>query len=188
MSEKIVVCLDQSRLSRRVLPFAIDGVRRHGGKLILLHVCERNLAGVDIGMPGYPSLTPISAVVEEFSQRWNRMEAYLRKVASRIAAVGIDAQPVVLERSSTVAETIATYARANFADLIMMASHGRRGLKRILLGSVSLSVSDRSTVPVFVLEPLGPASTLPNSSPTIAPDNSSDPGVGPDPRIELDPA
>lgn len=54
-------------------------------------------------------------------------------------------------RSDLIAESIITCAKKNKCDLIVMASHGRKGLKRLLLGSETTHVLTHSQVPVMVL-------------------------------------
>jgi nucleotide-binding universal stress UspA family protein len=57
----------------------------------------------------------------------------------------------VLTHSDHVAESILAAARKHRCDLIVMASHGRRGLARLLLGSETQHVLTHSTVPVLIL-------------------------------------
>ncbi|HSH91010.1 MAG TPA: universal stress protein, partial [Ramlibacter sp.] len=57
----------------------------------------------------------------------------------------------VLARTTEVAEAIIDAARKHKCDLIVMASHGRRGIKRLLLGSETQHVLTHSSVPVLVL-------------------------------------
>ena len=53
--------------------------------------------------------------------------------------------------ASIVSDAIIAAARKSKVDLIVMASHGRRGLKRLLLGSETQQVLTHSSVPVLVL-------------------------------------
>jgi nucleotide-binding universal stress UspA family protein len=57
----------------------------------------------------------------------------------------------IISKSDLVAEAIMSAAKKQKCDLIVMASHGRKGLKRILLGSETQHVLTQSTVPVLVL-------------------------------------
>ena len=54
-------------------------------------------------------------------------------------------------KSDLIAETIMATAKRSKCDLIVMASHGRKGLKRLLLGSETQQVLTHSTIPVLVL-------------------------------------
>jgi nucleotide-binding universal stress UspA family protein len=53
--------------------------------------------------------------------------------------------------SDLVAEAIVSASKKHKCDLIIMASHGRKGIKRLLLGSETQHVLTHSTVPVLVL-------------------------------------
>ena len=57
----------------------------------------------------------------------------------------------VLAKSDLVAEAIIAAAKKHKCDLIVMASHGRKGLKRLLLGSETQHVLTHSHIPVLVL-------------------------------------
>ena len=54
-------------------------------------------------------------------------------------------------RSDLVAEAILNAAKKHKCDLVVMASHGRRGLKRLLLGSETQHVLTHGNIPVLVL-------------------------------------
>jgi nucleotide-binding universal stress UspA family protein len=57
----------------------------------------------------------------------------------------------VTARSDLVAEAILAAARKNRCDLVVMASHGRKGIKRLLLGSETQHVLTHGSIPVLVL-------------------------------------
>jgi nucleotide-binding universal stress UspA family protein len=71
-------------------------------------------------------------------------------VAEQARAAGVEAKAVVV-RSDLVADAVAAAAKKHKCDLIVMASHGRRGLKRLLLGSETQHVLTHGTIPVLVL-------------------------------------
>ena len=54
-------------------------------------------------------------------------------------------------KSDLIAESIIAAAKKHKADIVVMASHGRKGIKRILLGSEALAVLTHSEVPVLIL-------------------------------------
>jgi nucleotide-binding universal stress UspA family protein len=58
---------------------------------------------------------------------------------------------VVVVKSDLVAESIIAAAKKHKCDLVVMASHGRKGLKRLLLGSETQHVLTHSHIPVLVL-------------------------------------
>ncbi len=65
-------------------------------------------------------------------------------------AKGVETKALV-SRSDLVAEAVMAAAKKHKCDLIVMASHGRKGLKRILLGSETQQVLTHSSTPVLVL-------------------------------------
>jgi len=62
----------------------------------------------------------------------------------------VKVKPVTV-KSDLVSEAIISAAKRNKCDLIVMASHGRRGIKRLLLGSETQQVLTHSHIPVLVL-------------------------------------
>ena len=65
-------------------------------------------------------------------------------------AKGVKVKAQVM-KSDIISDAIIAAARKSKVDLIVMASHGRRGLKRLLLGSETQQVLTHSSVPVLVL-------------------------------------
>lgn len=69
--------------------------------------------------------------------------------ASRAQALGVESQGVIVEHGNPY-QAIVEAAAEHGCDLIAMASHGRRGMQAVLLGSVTLKVLTHSAVPVLV--------------------------------------
>lgn len=133
---KILVPLDGSALAESAIAKAMDLA---GGKstLMLLRAAEAHtLPGVD----------PTEAQVEVVREA----EEYLASVAARLKEQGIDS----VETSvwyGPAASAIVDAARLRKADLIVMSTHGRSGLGRLILGSVAESVLRGSTTPILLL-------------------------------------
>ena len=72
------------------------------------------------------------------------------EVGKAAEKAGVKAKAITV-RSNLVAEAILAAARKNKCDLVVMASHGRKGLKRLLLGSETQHVLTHGEVPVLVL-------------------------------------
>jgi nucleotide-binding universal stress UspA family protein len=77
---------------------------------------------------------------------------YMRGLADRLLT-GVNVQVAVLETNDRIAKSIVGYAADAGADLVAMATHGRHGLGRALLGSVSEQVVRESSVPVLLVGP-----------------------------------
>ena len=76
--------------------------------------------------------------------------AVVEKVTDAAQAEGIKAKGVTVSSDFT-AEAIINAAKKHKCDLIVMASHGRRGMKRLLMGSETMHVLTHSHIPVLVL-------------------------------------
>ncbi len=146
MYQRLLVATDHSRLSRKAEKAAIGLAAATGASLVVLHV-----------VPDYPmsffegavTLTP-----EELARiegTWtSRGQKAVDAVVAAATKQGVKAQGV-LAHSDQVAEAVMAAARKHRCDLIVMASHGRRGLSRVLLGSETQHVLTHSTIPVLVL-------------------------------------
>lgn len=151
MFKKILVCLDGSKLAEQILPYAKEQALSFNSKVVLLHVTPESLImppGVP-GAPGYPIQT--KAMVEKMEQEMVESREYLNGVASSLREQGLDAESVILEGSP--GEVIVEYAHENKINLIAIATHGRSGLRRSILGSVADYVLRESGLPILVIRP-----------------------------------
>ena len=83
-----------------------------------------------------------------------RAERYLASAGERLLQSGLSVETVVCKGAP--ADTILQQALATSARLIIMATHGRTGLRRLLLGSVAHEVVHRSLLPVLLVRPADP--------------------------------
>jgi nucleotide-binding universal stress UspA family protein len=74
----------------------------------------------------------------------------LDKVAKDAKAKQVAVKTVVV-KSDSVSDALVAAAKKNKVDLIVMASHGRKGIKRLLLGSETQQVLTHTTIPVLVV-------------------------------------
>ncbi len=146
MYKNILVATDDSKLSRKAEKAAIGLAAATGAKLVALHV-----------VPDYPLSYFDGAVavspqdVARIEAAWSaRGQAVVDQVVAAAGRQGVAARGV-LAHSDRVAEAVMAAARRHRCDLIVMASHGRAGLKRVLLGSETQQVLTHSTLPVLVL-------------------------------------
>jgi nucleotide-binding universal stress UspA family protein len=80
-------------------------------------------------------------------------QEYLKKEAAQLGKSGFTVKTVILEGSA--AEQLINYARDNGVDLILMTTHGRSGISRFALGSVTDKVVRAVSVPVLIIAPPG---------------------------------
>ena len=146
MYRRILVATDDSRLSRRAVRSAIALAAAVGAELVALHV-----------VPRYPTHFFEGAVtfepedVARIERQWaDRGRGVVDRVADAAHAAGVAVRAVVA-CSDRVAESVLAAARKHGCDLIVMASHGRKGVRRVLLGSETQNVLAQATVPVLVL-------------------------------------
>jgi len=146
MYKRILVATDGSTLSRKAVKAAID----------LAASLEASLVAINV-VPRYPmsyfegGATVSPQEVGRIEKEWaDRGQGIVEAVQKSAEAAGVKAKAVIA-KSDLVAAAILAAARKNKCDLIVMASHGRKGISRILLGSETQQVLTHSTIPVLVL-------------------------------------
>jgi nucleotide-binding universal stress UspA family protein len=146
--DKVLVPLDGSALAEQALPLAIDLLAdRPTATLLLLRAAEATtLPGVD------PTEAQVRVVREA--------EAYLDSVAARLSGFGVKEVKTSVWYGSP-APAIVEAAQIGKFDVIVMGTHGRSGLGRLVLGSVAESVLRGTRVPIlFVRDGLAPVETV----------------------------
>jgi nucleotide-binding universal stress UspA family protein len=146
MYTRILVATDGSSLSKKAVASAIQ----------LAATCAAELVVVKV-VPRYPQAyfegsIPLSAQeISRIEKEWtDAAQANLDAVAKAAKAKGVSAKTVTV-KSDVVSDAIIAAAKKQKADLIVMASHGRKGIKRLLLGSETQQVLTHSHIPVLVL-------------------------------------
>lgn len=86
------------------------------------------------------------------AQVYSTSKNYLAKLASPLRSEGMKIEEVSME-ANRPAETIMDYAKKNGVELIIMATHGYTGFKKLMLGSVASGVVNQSSVPVLLIRP-----------------------------------
>lgn len=142
MFARIVAATDFSEPAERASRLAVDLARAHGAELVLLHVF--------VELPLYAE-TPATTVAQVYDEqrRWVQDELDVR---AKNAAAGNLRVRTRLETGSAP-ETIAAIAREESADLVVVGTHGRTGLDRVMLGSVAERVVRVAPCPVLVVRP-----------------------------------
>ena len=96
------------------------------------------------------------AMVSLLTARVEQARVSLETLVDGARALGIDAHSVVVTDAVPVAEAICEGAARLGADLIALSTHGRRGIRHLVLGSVAEKVAQLATMPVLVLHPQPP--------------------------------
>lgn len=146
MYKCILVATDGSALSDKAVQSSIELAALTGARLIALKVVPRYPRSYfDGGLP------VDAAEIKRIEKQWaDSAQEQVDKVKARADKEDVNVKAVVA-KSDLVAEAVIAAAKKNKCDLIVMASHGRKGLKRLLLGSETQHVLTHSHIPVLVL-------------------------------------
>jgi nucleotide-binding universal stress UspA family protein len=146
MYKRILVPTDGSPLSRKAIRSAIELAASVGAEVVGMSVVPRHPLSF---FEGGNSVSPDQVARAE--KQWAEQgQAIADEVSKAAAKAGVKAKAITF-RSDLVAEAILGAARKNRCDLVVMASHGRKGLKRLLLGSETQHVLTHGAIPVLVL-------------------------------------
>lgn len=147
MFKRILVATDGSTLSEQAVAKAIDLALLTAGGLVVVAVAHLEAHSY------FEGATVLSQQQVEESHK--RSVAAAQRVVDAVKAAalakGVREAEAVVMKSNLVAESIIETAKAHECDVIVMASHGRRGLSRLLVGSETLHVLTHSHIPVLVL-------------------------------------
>lgn len=146
MYKRILVATDGSRLSGKAVTHAINLARAVGAELVAFH------ASPDYRVASFSEGTISDRVSREDYEAVASREAQkiLDAVRRKAQAAHVECA-VAHEIAASPWEGILTAARKSKADAIVMASHGRRGLSGLLLGSETQKVLAHTTLPVTVV-------------------------------------
>jgi nucleotide-binding universal stress UspA family protein len=139
----ILIATDGSELAGKAVAAGFDLARQLEAQVTVVTVTEPWMALVagDAAF-GFP--------VDEYEKSTNESATRILAGVSKLARkAGINCA-TVHDKDQYPSEGILQTAAKNNCDLIIMASHGRRGLGRLLLGSVAAKVLTHSTVPVLI--------------------------------------
>ena len=150
MYKRIMVSIDGSNTSTRALHEAIRiGKHQQAAQILLLHVID-TISNV----PQTGSGSPPSYIKELYSQARKYGQDLLEHAQKEAEGMGLQAETrlVELKRASDhIAQVIVDEAKAMSAELIVMGTHGRRGLSHLLLGSVAEGVIRLTHCPVLLV-------------------------------------
>ena len=152
MFDKILVPVDGSATSRRGVDQAIAMAKLTGGSIRLVHVVDEPLAGLG-------SEAALVSGKDIFGAVRDAGERVLADARASVKAAGIAVDDVLFEPSGVrLSDRMAEAAAAWGASLIVIGTHGRRGLRRLMLGSDAEQILRVSPVPVLLIRSETPAS------------------------------
>jgi len=146
MYKRILVATDGSTLSKKAVASAIELAALSGAELVAIKIAPRYPQSY------FEGSLPLSATeVAKIEKQWTEAaQKVVDGVAKAGKAKGVSVKTVVV-KSDIVSDALIAASKKYKADLIVMASHGRRGIKRLLLGSETQQVLTHASVPVLVL-------------------------------------
>jgi len=142
---RLLVPLDGSPTSLLALDHAADMARLNGATVVLLHVIEPTRHSTGFERP--------KVYIEDVRPHFLAVgHALLDEAANRLRQDGIATETVLLESTAErVSEQIARQAEEKDCDLVILGTHGRRGVDRLLLGSDAEQVARIAPVPVMLV-------------------------------------
>lgn len=145
MYNKITVPLDGSMLAECVFPHVEAFIEEyHVGNIVFVRIVEPAV----IFQSGEYPISP-EILRESESAGKSAAKDYLDQIVNRFKREGTELQFEVL--LGRVAESLVDFAEKNDSDLILIASHGRSGVRRWVRGSIADKILHSSTVPVLIV-------------------------------------
>ena len=142
---QILVPVDGSPTSEKALDEAIRLAQLNGARLRLLHVVDElgYVNGFESAVNYLNEIIPLMRVAGEKLLAYDRQKALGK---------GLEVDTVLIDEGpGRICDHVAEQARSAKADLIVVGSHGRRGLGRMLLGSDAEQIVRHAPVPVLVV-------------------------------------
>jgi nucleotide-binding universal stress UspA family protein len=156
MYKKIMVALDGSKLAESVLPHletVIKGADRP--EVIVVQAVEP--LSIPYGLE-VSKLTSLEQLREFEIHQKADAEKYLKEIVARLGKTGANIKAQVIYGKA--AEALSDYANKNDVDLVIVATHGRSGVSRWVLGSVADRLIRSLGVPVLVVRAPGSQSGM----------------------------
>lgn len=150
MYKRILVPLDGSETSNKALVAALQLARLGGGQVRLIHVIEElaYLSGFD-QYGGYSG--DLIRVMRENGEK------ILNDGMAIAQSAGVEADNMLYDNFERVGDVVCDAAKRWNADLIVVGTHGRRGIGRVLMGSGAEQIIRLAPVPVLVIRAPAPA-------------------------------
>jgi nucleotide-binding universal stress UspA family protein len=137
--KRIVVPIDLSTCSLDALEYAVQFAKPFGAAITILHAMEPVAYGLDFSL--------------SHSKEWREQRDYLEKrlsvLSACVTAHGVQADHVL--KPGLPADSITSYVAQQGFDLMIMGTHGRRGISHVLLGSIAGAMLRLASCPVLTV-------------------------------------
>ena len=141
--KNILVPFDLSSPSNQAFKVALDLAQKYDSKIILITCIE--------GDAWHHKFYDARADMELLKKQSKVAKKYMEKLEAAANKVGVNIKLQIL-KSTSVVKDITTFAKSRKMDLIVMSSHGRTGLDKVILGSVANGVVQRTRCPVLLIK------------------------------------
>ena len=149
MFSQVLVAIDGSATGNRGLKAAIELASNQNAALTILHVVDDLTTVSYVGDMGYVPAGYVDELLDDLRANGRRI---LTKAEAAARDSGVDAKTLLIEsRGGSIADAILGQARKLRADVIVLGTHGRRGLRRAVMGSDAEAVLRESRVPVLLV-------------------------------------
>ncbi|MET3548370.1 nucleotide-binding universal stress UspA family protein [Paenibacillus favisporus] len=142
MFDKMMVAIDQAEITNKLLDAAVEIAQKKKTQVTLVHVSQEYVSN---GMTYVPE-NFLEDILNEMEKAGLEQ---LQQAESKLKSAGINPETVHLKGDP--AHEILNYARDTEQQLIIIGSRGLRGIKEMMLGSVSHKVSQLSHCPVLIM-------------------------------------
>ena len=139
MYKHILAPIDGSAASNRALEEAINLAKALQAQLRLIHVIDK------AAIIGWISAGSVVDILHKTGQQ------VIDQGAARVREAGLKVETALIEGQQHVADAIINDAKHWTADVIVIGTHGRRGARHLVLGSVADGVARSATVPVLLI-------------------------------------
>ena len=150
--KRIVIATDFSDASQRAQAWGLAVACRYGSEVYFVHATPREARGP----------VPMDPLPKEIDRRQLEAEGQMKILANGVRATGIASHPIV--KHDSVSTVIPSVIQEESIDLLVLGTHGRGGLKKLVLGSVAEELLRLASCPVLTVgrnvEPLTGSRTI----------------------------
>ena len=149
MYQRIMVAIDDSFATSSVLATAINLAKLSGARLAICHALDQTLFAQKMG-----EIMLSNSVAEIEKNLRGGAQAFVDQAAELARAAGVEVETRIIEsEAKQVAEMLAEAASEWHADLLVVGSHGRRGIDRFFVGSVAERLVQKANTSLLLVRP-----------------------------------
>lgn len=148
---KILLTHDGSKLASTAIPHAISLAKTYNAELLVLEIVDlTEFIPADVSLDSVAAKKKFLNKLIDSEKKAARQ--LLKSIKDQLNEAGIEKVTIVIEEGDA-RDKIIKIAKSHACDVIVMATHGRTGLKRALLGSIADNVMQNASCPVFLIRP-----------------------------------